>query len=213
MGSLGLLVGPAHFWKSRWLWQATAAAAAFELTLPLWAGNVLAFNHEGYFEAVSLSVVVQFVPVFLLVYSSRSPLYELESLSTRRLWPLGLASILLSVAPAAIIATALSSLEGATGTLNWDARVIAFLGMLGMGLTASFFMDHRLAPVVALLPVIAPMTTNPSALPLQEVWNFVAPGDGTGTRSLVAVAWLLGGLALRTWGDARGIALSRGNSS
>lgn len=191
------------FLKTRWWWQSTSLAVLFEATLPLWARDGLAFNRDGFSETVPLSVIVQFVPVCLMVFSTRAAHRTLEATTSRSLWRARITALMIATIIVTATSTMAALLLGNTGTLQTYSAPVALLGMLGMGLVASRFLDHRIAGVVALIPIIAPMATNPRPLFLSELWSFVAPGDGTGTHVGVALAWFAVGAILIVWRSDR----------
>lgn len=183
------------YFRSR-AWLATVAAAViFELSLSVWGSAALLVRHEPTFlEAVPVAVLAQIVPVMLITYTVSSAHADLEAAAARALWPWRLASASLAGAVTAAAAVVPCIVIGQTGTLSRWAPATGFAGLLGIALVASLIVDRRLAGLFALVPIVAPLATDPNSIPGATIWSFLIPGDGQGGTSPFAFGWVAAGI-------------------
>jgi hypothetical protein len=183
------------YFRSR-AWPATVAVAViFELSLSVWGSAAVLIRHDPTFmEAVPVAVLAQIVPVMLITYTVSSAHADLEFGAARALWPWRLAGAALAGGATATAAVVPCLVIGQTGTLSRWAPVTGFAGLLGIALLASLIIDRRLAGLFALVPVLAPMATDPNTIPGAAAWSFLIPGDGQGGTSPFVLGWSLAGI-------------------
>lgn len=193
LGEVGLPVSRLLFIRSR-RWPTTVSACVvFELALPLAGGEPLRVWHGPSFtEGVPNHLILQIVPVMLLLYALDSEHHLLERGAARSLIVPRIAATVgggLIVALAALVPSFAYPIRH---TLHPLASVAALVGMYGIGSIAACFIDRRLAGLVAYIPVLAPLTFDPTRIPGHSWWSFVIPGDQS--RDLTP-AWLFWGCA------------------
>lgn len=167
-----------------------------ELTLLLWGKYAIVASHGGYFEEVPLAVPAQFLVVAPLLFATGSEFRGFERLAAVPLWWPRTITTLVSLAIVGSIAAFVSFEIGNPGTIGTPAPVRTFIGMYGVGLVASVFVDRRVASLAALAPVVGPLTINPLLVPGNEVWNFAITTPGDHVSWIVAMGWFAVGLVL-----------------
>ena len=183
------------FFASRsWLTIVTGCVA-IELSLAFWGGFTFQVHHGADFsEAVPVEVPAQIVPVMLLLYGVNSAHQGIERQAGRRLGVLQLIAVAGSGGIVAAAALIPANIHREVGTLHPLAAVSAFVGMYGVGLIAATLIDRRIAGIPAFVPVLAPLTLDPTRIPGSSWWSFVIPGDGS--RALSPAAWVWFGLGV-----------------
>jgi len=172
---------------------------AIELSLVLWGGLAFEVRHgDSFYEAVPIQVPAQIVPAMLLLYGSSSAHQALERQAGRRIAALQLSAVTLGGVVVAAAALVPAYAHPNAGTLNPLAGVSAFVGMYGIGLAASVLIDRRLAGIPSLVPVLAPLTFDPTRIPGHSWWSFVIPGDESRSLNPASLGWLIVGILLAT---------------
>jgi hypothetical protein len=171
----------------------------FQLSLPFWATAAIKFTHENFFVALPIAVIVQFIPIALIIFTTDSNSAELELLSSRRLYPRRFLVITIASLIGTGSALAAGCALGTPGSLPWTAPASTFAGMLGLALLASLVVDRRLAGLVAIVPIIIPMAIDPSPIPGSKFWSFITPEIDPLENSIIAVSWLAVGILGHTF--------------
>lgn len=177
-----------EFWRSRRVGLVIVAAVAVEFSMLAWAWRAFKVPHEGLLIAVPLAVPAQMLTVAIALYSTSSAFRALEASAHRslvmpRLMTLGIQAGAI-LAPTAFVCVVI----GDSGTLGVYAPLKALLGAWGLGLIGSFVIDRRLAGLIGLVPLVAPLVLNPHGRPFASVWAFATAKDADSTAWLTAGA-------------------------
>ena len=185
------------FFRSR-RWQfIVLACVAFELALPLAGGDPFRVWHGPEFtEGVPNHLILQIVPVMLLLYTVDSEHHLLECGAARSLFVPRVTAIAGGGLLVALAALVPSFAYPIWHTLHPLASVAAFVGMYGIGLVAACIIDRRLAGLIAFVPVLAPLTFDPTGMPGHDWWSFVIPGDQSGQLAPAWWVWACAGVTL-----------------
>lgn len=182
------------FLKSRHTVVAIIFLMAFEASLVIWGARAFNVRHIDEFFAVPLAVPAQFIGVVAILHATGSSHDELENNSSRAIWVPRTVNLALLIVSGGLVLALSCVAIGAAGTLDIFAPLRAYIGLVGVGLLTSLFLDRHLAGVGAVAFAMFPIIFDPAVVPGGSLFGFVVTSPEDPLVWLRPIALLLCGV-------------------